>query len=411
LQPAADAWVAHCAAAAARLGVGFRVLRAQGAPRRGDSVERWARGERYRLLLGAAREARAAALLTAHHADDQLETVLLALARGCGLDGLTGIAASDRRAGVALLRPLLALDRAALEADAHARRLEWIEDPSNADPAFARSALRTRAMPALRDALPGLAARLRDTLALLAGARATLDALARDDLAAAVDGARRGAPAARALRREALAALPPDRRDRALRAWLAGLGAAPPTRRALAEIRSQLVDGASAHGDVGFGRWRLLRHRDRVVAVARDALPAPVGDATLRGSGDTPVAVAGGRLELVADPQGVCADWLAGRTIEVGAPRAAERLRLHPDAPSRTLKNLWQEAGVPTWLRRTMPAFRVDGRLLAVAPFGTDRGPGWPRQGRTVVLRWVPDDPADPRAAWSGGSCGETAML
>ncbi len=434
LQPAADAWVAHCAAAAARLGVGFRALRAQGAPRRGDSVERWARGERYRLLLGAAREARAAGLLTAHHADDQLETVLLALARGCGLDGLTGIAARDRRAGVALLRPLLALDRAVLEADARARGLEWIEDPSNADPAFARSALRLRAVPALRDALPGLAARLPDTLALLAGARATLDALAREDLAAAVEhggpgecddgdgpdgradgtatgGARRGPPAARALRRDSLAALPPDRRDRALRAWLAGLGAAPPTRRALAEIRSQLVDGASAHGDVGFGRWRLLRHRDRIVAVARDALPAPVGDATLRGSGDAPVAVAGGRLERVADPQGVSADWLAGRTIEVGAPRAAERLRLQPDGPSRTLKNLWQEAGVPTWLRRTMPAVRVDGRLLAVAPFGTDRSPGWPREGRTVVLRWIPDDPADPRAAWIGGSGGEGAML
>ncbi len=186
LQTASGAWAAHCEAVCARLGVRCLVLRAEGAPARGDSVERWARTERYRLLRAAAREARAAALLTAHHADDQLETVLLALARGSGLDGLTGIAARDVRHGVVLLRPLLALDRAALEADARARGLEWVEDPSNADPAFARNALRARAMPALRAALPGLAAQLPDALALLAQARGTLDALAQADLAGAV---------------------------------------------------------------------------------------------------------------------------------------------------------------------------------------------------------------------------------
>ncbi|MFO0234999.1 MAG: tRNA lysidine(34) synthetase TilS [Burkholderiales bacterium] len=405
LQPAADAWIAHCAAVASRLGTGFRALRARGAPARGDSVEAWARGERYRLLLAAAREVRAAALLTAHHADDQLETVLLALARGSGLDGLTGIAARDRRAGVTLLRPLLALDRVALEADARERGLVWIEDPSNADPAYTRNALRARAMPALRDALPSLVAQLPDALELLAGARATLDALARGDLASASqDGG--------ALRRTALAALPPARTDAALRAWLVDLGASPPTRRALAEMRAQLVEGDAAHGDVGFGPWRLLRHRERIVAVPRDAMPPPVDAATLRWpDDDAPIVLAGGRLAMVEDPDGVSADWLRARAIEVGAPGGAERLRTYADGPSRTLKNLWQEAGVPTWLRRAMPAVRVDGRLLAVAPFGTDRGAGWPREGRTVTLRWRPDDPADPRAAWTGGAADGTAML
>ncbi|MFN9775977.1 MAG: tRNA lysidine(34) synthetase TilS [Burkholderiales bacterium] len=405
LLPAADAWVAHGEAVASRLGVAFHALRARGAPARGDSVERWARGERYRLLLEAAREARAAALLTAHHADDQLETVLLALARGSGLDGLTGIAARDRRGGVTLLRPLLAIDRAALEADARERGLAWIEDPSNTDPAFARNALRARAMPALRDALPGLVAQLPEALELLAAARTTLDALASEDLASARD---EGA----ALRRAALAALPPARADAALRAWLVGLGAPPPTRGALAEMRAQLVDGDAAHGDVGFGPWRLLRHRERIVAVPRDAVPAPVDAATLRWpADDAPIALAGGRLAMVADPAGVSADWLRARPIEVGAPGGAERLRTHAVGPSRTLRTLWQEAGVPTWLRRAMPAVRVDGRLLAVAPFGTDRGAGWPRDGRTVALRWSPDDPADPRAAWTGGATGGTAML
>jgi len=396
LQPAADGWVGHCAAQAAALGAAFRTLRAQGAPARNDSVEQWARGERYRLLLLAARETRAAALLTAHHADDQLETVLLALARGCGLDGLTGIAARDTREGTVLLRPLLAVTRETLHAYALAHRIGWIEDPSNADESLARNAVRHRLLPAIREVLPDLPAQLPDTIALLGEARATLDALAADDLARA----RRPDPdgAAPTLHRPALAELPAPRQAAALRAWLVGLGARPPTRAKLDALRAQLLLGQGAQGDVGHDGWRLLRHRDRLFAFREGAIPASLAPATLRWRGEHAIALPGaGRLEFGRVAQGLPETWLRAQSLQVAPAPSSARLRTRPGGPSRTLKNLWQEGGLPAWLRGAMPAVSVEGRLLMAAPFGTDRDPCWPSASPGIQIRWCPDHADDPR--------------
>jgi tRNA(Ile)-lysidine synthase len=416
LQPAADDWLVHCATQAAALGVAFRGLRASGAPARGDSIEQWARGERYALLLAAARDAGAVALLTAHHADDQLETVLLALSRGCGLDGLTGIAAADRRGDVLLLRPLLALERETLHADALARGLSWIEDPSNADTALARNAVRHRLLPAIRQTLPGLAGQLADTLALLAEARGTLDGLAAADLEAAR--VAEGAPALpdsispsatherlpvaaridRGLYRPALAALDAPRQAAALRAWLVGLGARPPTRAKLAALRGQLVLGEGAHGDVGHDGWRLLRHRERLFALPEGAMPVLPSDVELSWSGEPAMPVPGGGwLRFLEAPTGLSAEWLSGRPMRLGAARSSARLRLEAGGISRSVKNLWQESGIPTWLRPAMPALSVEGRLLMAAPFGMDRDPIWPTAAPGIRLDWVADAPGDPR--------------
>lgn len=394
LQPAADDFLVHCATQADALGVAFRGLRASGAPARGDSVEQWARGERYALLLAASRDAGAVALLTAHHADDQLETVLLALARGCGLDGLTGIAAADRRGDVLLLRPLLALERETLHADALARGLVWIEDPSNADTALARNAVRHRLLPAIRETLPGMAGQLADTLALLAEARLTLERLAASDLEAA----RVAARIAGALYRPVLAALDPPRQAAVLRAWLVGLGARPPTRAKLAALRGQLVLGEGAHGDVGHDGWRLLRHRDSVFALPAGAVPVLPSDCELSWSGEPSMSVpGGGRLRFLKAPTGLSAEWLSGRPMRLGAARSSARLRLEASGVSRSVKNLWQESGIPTWLRPAMPALSVEGRLLMAAPFGMDRDPAWPTTAPGMRLDWVADAPGDPR--------------
>ncbi|MFM1987474.1 MAG: tRNA(Ile)-lysidine synthase [Pseudomonadota bacterium] len=390
LLPQADGWEAHAASRAAALGAGFRALRAAGAPARGDSVERWAREVRYALLGEAARDARACALATAHHADDQLETLLLALSRGCGLDGLTGIAPGDRRGGVVLSRPLLALDRAALHAHALAHGLDWVEDPSNADPAVARSALRHRVLPALRDTLPGVAANLADALDALRDARAIVDACAAEDLAAA-----RGDGPVGTIDRRVVAALPRARGDAALRAWVRTLGEPPPSRAKLAALRVQLLDAAAASATLRHGGHALHRYRDRLWAEpARDGSPAP--DAVeLQWSGEATLPLPdGGRLRFEPCACGLDADWLSAQRLRVGPVASSARWRPDPARPSRTLKNLRQEAGVPPALRARMPAVTVGGRLLWAAPFGLDRDPAWPLAARGMTIAWEPADGA-----------------
>ncbi|HEY2955519.1 MAG TPA: tRNA lysidine(34) synthetase TilS [Candidatus Eisenbacteria bacterium] len=117
--------------------------------RRGLSGENGLRVLRRRFLAAAARRARADAIATAHTADDQLETVLMRLARGTGLSGLGGM----RERHGAWLKPLLGATRLEIESDLRRGRIDWREDLSNRDPAWTRNRLRHGAVPALLRAI------------------------------------------------------------------------------------------------------------------------------------------------------------------------------------------------------------------------------------------------------------------
>ncbi|MFE9692042.1 tRNA lysidine(34) synthetase TilS [Micromonospora sp. NPDC005806] len=180
-----------------------------------------AREARYEALVGVARRHDAAGLLLGHTRDDQAETVLLALARGAGPRGLAGMPERRELAGVPLLRPLLDVARADARKACAALGLTPWDDPHNADPAFARSRVRTDLLPALVDALgAGVVDNLARTARLLAA-----DATALDDLAAAALADARSAEGGLSV--DSLAALPAAVRTRVLHAWARELGAAP----------------------------------------------------------------------------------------------------------------------------------------------------------------------------------------
>jgi len=426
LQPAADHWPAHCAGVVQALGVRFECARLGRAPVRGANLEAWAREARYAALVETAQRLGAAALMTAHHADDQAETLLMRIARGTGVDGMAGVRRALARDGMPLLRPLRDLPRAELARRAHARALCWVEDPTNRDTARLRNAIRHRALPALDAVAP----RFREHLLRLAddldAARAAVDALAAIDLEAA-----RPADAPQALDAGVLASLSPARRRAALRRWLGELGLPAPGEAALAEVERQLVLAGGAYGCVRHAGWTLRRYRTRVLAQAPagPAAPAASGDdpgATLlrwRGEPELALPGFGGRLRFDdaggggegadrdpdadpavvaiahADGPGVSADWLRDQTLRVTVPASSARLRPHPRARARTLKNLYQERGVPAWQRPTLPLVWAGARLLFAAGLGMDCAPGWPAEGRRVRLEWVPDPvPPEPAA-------------
>ncbi|WP_433314865.1 tRNA lysidine(34) synthetase TilS [Micromonospora chersina] len=180
-----------------------------------------AREARYAALVAAARRHDAAGVLLGHTRDDQAETVLLALARGAGPRGLSGMPARRELDGVPLLRPLLDVPRDDTREACAALGLTPWADPHNVDPAYARSRVRADLLPALVEALgPGVVGNLARTARLLAADTAALDELAGAALAE-VRAAEGG------LTVDGLAALPAAVRTRVLHAWARELGAPP----------------------------------------------------------------------------------------------------------------------------------------------------------------------------------------
>jgi tRNA(Ile)-lysidine synthase len=174
LQADADRWQAAAAATAEALGVALRVRQWHGQPETGESEEAAARRARYALL--AAELGPDDRLVTAHHADDQAETVLLYLARGAGLDGLSGIARQRALGAGCLIRPLLPFRRAELTAFREACGLTAVSDPSNADPRFARARVRHRLLPCLGEAMgEAVSPAVARSADLLQDARAVLE--------------------------------------------------------------------------------------------------------------------------------------------------------------------------------------------------------------------------------------------
>ncbi len=417
LQPQADEWHEHCEREALRSGVRFGATRLPAAPR-GANLEAWARALRYRALWAAVAQTGSRALVTAHQADDQVETVLMRLARGSGPAALAAMSPAQRLDGGWLLRPLLAIGRERIVEQARERGLAWVHDPMNVDADFLRVALRTRIIPELANLVPGLRENvLRSAAWLRESGEALREFAARDLREAGV------APGARAIDRRALAALPAVRRDLAVRAWFASLGAAPPSRARLAEWVSQMLLGRSAHALLAHDGLRFRRYRERIdveaarasaqglAGVATGATPEatdaaePPPDVAFRWRGERAIALAGWGGELRFTPSqradAVPAEWLAAQPLQVRAVRGSQRLRPRAGARSRTLKNLFQECGIAPHLRARMPALHAGERLLYVAGIGMDRS-AWPAGAAgdaRIEIEWRGDH-LDPRAAF-----------
>lgn len=255
LQAAADDFERHCADLCARLGVPLHVRRVDARPAPGQSPEAAARHHRYEAfdalaLAGRAPEA-IKTVVIAQHADDQVETLLLALSRGAGLPGLSAMPARWRRGEVAYRRPLLGVPAAAIRAWLRARGEGWVEDPSNADERYTRNRIRARLLPVLQELFPAFRATFARSAAHAAQAQDVLAEVAAQDLAAC------GQPP----RLAALRQLGPARRANALRHWLLAAHGQTPTQAQLAALQVQ-IEACATRGhriDLKLGQGRVRR--------------------------------------------------------------------------------------------------------------------------------------------------------
>lgn len=414
LQAAADAWPDHCRHHAGALGIACECVHLAGAPGRGESLEAWARAARYRAFAQVALRVAAGTVLVGHHSDDQVETVLMRAERGAGIDGLAGMREVTELEGLRVVRPLLNISRAQIDAYARHFALEWIEDPSNRDRRRRRNAVRHVVLPALERHDPSFRASVLSVLPALR------EASERDAEQARVDLERVSQPDG-GLDRLVLRALDDGRIAHVLRYWLKSAGLLPPSRARLAQMVRQLVRGDASQGQVRHEGRVLVRHRDRIDAVAAsdfDALRALAGTPSfeMRWHGEPVIALPhwGGRLHFTAletpanplPPAMPCVAvdgaWLRTRALTVGgAGSVSAGLRTAPARRARSLKNLFQEHDVPVWMRGAFPRVVVDGRLLFVASLGQDASAHWPTGARNVSISWEPDRASDPRARFA----------
>jgi tRNA(Ile)-lysidine synthase len=362
LHPDAARWSEHGATLAARAGIGCEIVRVDARAGAGESPEAAARTARYAAL--AARLQPGEVLLTAHHADDQLETVLLQWLRGGGLRALSGMTPVAAFASGWHARPLLGFTRAELGDWAELQRLDWLEDPSNLDLRFDRNYLRLEVLPSLRRRWPAASRTVGRVASQAAEALALDDVAAGADLASVAEG--------RTVSLERLARLDHARQRRVLRAWLRALGLPMPAAATLEALRRDMREAADDR--VPETRWPggvVRRYRSRLYG---EFLPDPAAallesaGATWR-PGQTLDLGALGTLDLRAADNGGLSRARLTEPLVVATRPAGAVFRPAGSAHRRPLRKWLQERGVLPWRRASLPLVFAAGEIVAVGDF------------------------------------------
>lgn len=355
LHPDSARWSAHCQLLAERLGVPFEIVAVDARPAAGESPEAAARAARYAAL--AARLRPREVLLTAHHGDDQLETVLLQWLRGGGLSAVAGMRPVTPFAAGWLARPLLGFERAQLEAWARAQGLAWLEDPSNADPRFDRNYLRLEILPRLRARWPAAAVTVGRVAEQAAEALDVAAAVAAADVESLVEG--------ETLLLGPLERLPVARQRLALRHWLRSRRVVVPPAATLEALRHDMLRADDDRMPVT--RWPgavVRRYRGRLYAAAGDAPPDWHAGRWVPGE---PFDLgADGALELeAATGVGLSRERLAGGLAVVPRPAgSAFKPAGHPH--HRDVRKWLQEHGVLPWRRAALPFVLSGDEIVAI---------------------------------------------
>ncbi|WP_231971497.1 tRNA lysidine(34) synthetase TilS [Thiohalobacter thiocyanaticus] len=380
LQPDSAHWSERCRALCQELDIPFELHRVEARPGPGESPEAAAREARYRALREWLQPDHC--LVTAHHEDDQAETLLLQLLRGSGPRGLAGMPAVSVFGPGWLCRPLLEVTRAQLLEWARNRDLDWIEDPSNADRHYDRNFLRHEILPRLQARWPGV------KRALARAARHQADAASLQVDLAISDLLQVGGRGPATLSVAALLHYTPPRRRNLLRYWLHGLGLLMPSEAVLEQIEQSVLGArADTMPRVHWPGGEVRRYRDDLYAMP----PLPVPPAQRQGwdGGDVNIPAAAGRLEVMPTPgQGLAREALAGRRLQLGFRVGGERLAPAGRGHHHSLKHLFQERGIPPWERDRVPLVYCDDELVAVA--GLWLAEGWQARGEQpgLVLQW-----------------------
>ncbi len=355
----ADAWADFCEKSCDALNIPLTISKVKVDINSGLGVEASARQARYAVLLANDADY----ICTAHHQDDQAETLLLQLARGAGVKGLSGMAAIDDARK--LLRPLLSISRVELEAYAQQHQLSWVDDDSNANTQFDRNFMRHSVLPILMQQYPAIKQTLARTAQHLADANDLLNVLAAQD--AQADLTQKLGEKTLAL--APLKQLDLNRINNVLRWWLAKNNVLMPSAAQLQQITQQLLHAKSdaaikiqlkTEGDL-----TIRRYQDYAYLVAET--PSLAIDYVWQGEAALSFA---NQTQLTFEKklgEGLSLKYLDSKILRIKTRSGGEHIKPDSNRPSRSLKTVMQQAAIPPWQRSQLPLIFV-GETLAMIP-------------------------------------------
>lgn len=378
LHPDAQQWERHCHRQAASFDVAYEALSVQLEGMKEDGIEAAARRARYSALQASLRDQEC--LLTAHHADDQAETVLLALVRGTGVRGLAAMPALKSFGRGWHARPLLPFTRDGLLSYAREKSLSYLSDPANISERFARNHMRHAVLPALQMRWPDASRRIARVSDRMAEASELLDELADIDSEQCLK--------EHALFVDGIESLSRLRRNNVLRWWLRSRGARSPSAKHLEALWADVSTSATdrvPHMDVD--EVRVFRHARFLYAEPIASFAAP--STPLSWTIESIVSTATGSLRARDTSGSGIAKRFVPSTLDIRYRHGGEELQLHAGGPHRTLKNLLQEAGVLPWWRDRVPLVYAGDRLLCVADLWVDASARAGPNEAGIVIEWV----------------------
>ncbi len=355
----ADLWVKHCQEISANYAIELKTFSIDLSDKNDKGTEAHAREKRYEALgnLMSCHDL----LLTAHHMDDQLETILLQLMRGSGPDGLVGMPQAREFSKGILLRPLLDYSREQIHDYALSESLSWVEDESNKSNKYDRNFLRNTIIPELLTRWPGALKTVQRAAKHQVEARCLINEISRNDLELICDSDYKK------LDMSSFNNLSGIRKKNVLRAWIKQNKLETPSARIIEKIIAEVI-----HANIDRSpcvKWKggeIRRYREYLYIMK--SLSDHDVDISKPWNLEERLELTSGYLKAISGKgNGIKKDMLSSDTVEVRYRQGGEQIKPPGRKETHDLKKLFQEHGMPPWMRDRIPLIYYENKLIAVA--------------------------------------------
>jgi tRNA(Ile)-lysidine synthase len=361
LQEEADAWVPHCQQVCDELNIPIKIKHLNLTIEKGTSIEDVARTSRYAAFSEELQSDEV--LLTAHHQNDQAETLLLQLFRGAGVQGLASMPCIANFGSGQHARPLLSYSRQSLETYAKENQLNFILDPSNQDSAFDRNYLRNEILPELRERWPSIDKTISRSARIQAETKQILNELAEQDLLLIQNNSNKKLCKNNILDISALKTLSFSRQKLVLRYWIDVNDFQAPSEKKLKHIFSDVIDSKQdAQPIVEWQGVEIRRFKNSIYLMS--PLQGHDNKKVLEWKNpQKPFVIPSLNLVLQALKN---SDYDKSQAVTVRFRQGGEKFYDSKRGLSTSLKNLFNESAVPPWLRSRIPLIYSGDTLVKI---------------------------------------------